>query len=301
MTDSFRAKTAPPMRTYKVVDAFSARPFKGNPVAVVLDAEGLSDTDMQAIAGWTNLSETTFVLPATEADADYRLRIFTPRSELPFAGHPTLGSAHAVLEAGRATPRDGVLIQQCGQGLVRITIEGDGGDRRLVLDLPPAAITRLDQSDVDELEAILGAPVVRDAPPAIIDVGAVWVVAQLAGADALLELQPDFARSARFERRLGATGLSLFGAHTGGDAAIEVRSFAPSCGVEEDPVCGSGNGSVAVFRRHHGMLAGDRGSYVAAQGQRVGRDGRIEVTVSGRGQVRIGGACVTCVDGKLLG
>lgn len=287
------------MRAYKVVDAFSAYPFKGNPVAVVLDAEGLSVTDMQAIARWTNLSETTFILPPTKAQADYRLRIFTPRSELPFAGHPTLGSAHAVLEAGRVSPREGLLIQECEQGLVRIAVEEIENRRSLVLDLPPETLTPLDDNDVAELEAIIGAPVIRDVRPAIIDVGAIWIVAQLASADVLLRLQPDFARSARFERRLGATGISLFGTHDNGPAAIEVRSFAPSCGVEEDPVCGSGNGSIAVFRHRAGMLASGGDQYVAAQGQKVGRDGRIMVAVDAAGKVTIGGACVTCLDGML--
>lgn len=289
------------MRAYKVVDAFSAVPFMGNPVAVVLDAEGLSDARMQAIAAWTNLSETTFLLPATDASADYRLRIFTPRSELPFAGHPTLGSAHAALEAGRVSPRGGRLVQQCAQGLIGIAVEGDGPERRLVLDLPAAKVSHLSAAEIDEVEAIVGHPVVRSATPAIVDVGPRWVVAQLANADALLSLTPDFARSAAFERRIGVTGLSLFGAHRRGAAQIEVRSFAPSSGVEEDPVCGSGNGSVAVFRAQNGLIKGGAADYVAAQGGKVGRDGRIDVRVSADGSVRIGGACVTCVDGQLLG
>lgn len=285
-------------RTYKVVDAFTSRPLMGNPVAVVLDAEGLDTEAMQAIARWTNLSETTFVLPPTTSKADYRLRIFTPRSELPFAGHPTLGSAHAVLEAGRVTARDGGLVQECGVGLVQLAVEGGGPDRRLTLDLPPATVTLLSAADIQELEAILGCRVECGAAPAIVNVGAVWVVAHLVDATAVLDLRPDFARSAAFERRLGVTGLTVFGAHSEGDAAIEVRSFAPSCGVEEDPVCGSGNGSVAVFQRERGMLP-QEGNYVAAQGRCVGRDGRILVTVNAGGVVRIGGACVTCVDGTL--
>jgi len=287
------------MRAYKVVDAFSSRPFMGNPVAVILDGEGLGDTEMQAIARWTNLSETTFLLPPTDARADYRLRIFTPRSELPFAGHPTLGSAHAALESGRVRPRDGVLVQECGQGLVRIAVEGEGENRVLVLDLPKAAVSRLEAADIDELEAIIGAPVDRAAPPAIVDVGAVWVVAQVKDAAALLGLTPDFARSARFEKRLGATGLSLFGEYASGEAAIEVRSFAPSCGVEEDPVCGSGNGSVAMFRFLNRRMPAAGGKYMATQGQMVARDGRIFVSVDAQGAITIGGACVTCAEGNL--
>jgi len=282
-------------RAYKVVDVFTARPLLGNPVAVVLDTEGLDGDSMQQIARWTNLSETTFVLPPSRPEADYRLRIFTPGSELPFAGHPTLGSAHAVLEAGRVTPRGGRLVQECGAGLISIAVSGSS----LVLTMPAPTFTTLAPANVEELEAILGAPVDRAAAPALVDVGPVWIVAQLASAETVLKLQPDLARSAAFERRLHATGVSIFGAHASGDAAIEVRSFAPSCGVGEDPVCGSGNGVVAAFRRARGLLPEPKTAYVAAQGQRVGRAGRIAITVDSDGAVTVGGTCVTVIDGLL--
>lgn len=288
-------------RAYKVVDAFSSRPFLGNPVAVVLDAEGLDTDAMQALARWTNLSETTFVLPPTAPGADYRLRIFTPRAELPFAGHPTLGTAHAMLEAGRATPRAGRLVQECGVGLVGLTVEGEGPARRLTLDLPPARVTPLPPAEAAALEALLGHPLDPRATPAIVDVGAVWAVAPLADDAAVLGLEPDLARSAAFERRHGLTGVTVFGprgAEAGKDGAIEVRSFAPSSGIEEDPVCGSGNGAVAVFRRDAGLLP-PGGAYQATQGRRVGRDGQVAVRVDAGGRVSLGGACVTCVDGTL--
>ena len=282
-------------RRYKVVDVFTSQPLLGNPVAVVLDAEGLDGTTMQQVARWTNLSETTFVLPPTRAEADYRLRIFTPGSELPFAGHPTLGSAHAVLEAGRATTREGRLIQECRAGLIRIDVSGS----TRALTLPAAQVTALAPPDVDELEAILGAPVNRGAAPALVDVGPVWIVAQLASADVLLGIQPDLARSAAFERRLRATGVTVFGAYAAGDADIEVRSFAPSCGIGEDPVCGSGNGAVAVFQRARGLLPATGSSYVAAQGQCIGRRGRVSINVVADGTVTVGGECVTVLDGVL--
>jgi PhzF family phenazine biosynthesis protein len=152
---------------------------------------------------------------------------------------------------------------------------------------------------VNEPEAVPGQPVLREVPPAIVNVSAVWVVAQLPRAKRILALEPGLARSAAFERRLGATGLSLFGPHEGGEAAIEVRSFAPSCGVDEDSVCGTGNGSIAVFRRERGLLPASGTSYVAAQGRCVGPDGRLSVTLDGAEQVSLGGACVTCVDGRL--
>jgi PhzF family phenazine biosynthesis protein len=265
---------------------------------VVLDAAGLSDTDMQEIARWTNLSETTFVLPATDNKADYRLRIFTPRSELPFAGHPALGSAHAVLEARLVRPTDGNLVQECGVGLVKLRVSGEGANQVISLGMPPAKLTPLNDDQLHELEAILGMTVDRAAQPAVVDVGAIWVVAQLADADDVLRLKPDFARLAVFERQLGVTGLTVFGKHAQGVKAIEVRSFAPSCGVEEDPVCGSGNGGVAYFQLHHSLVA-TSSRYIAGQGQCVGRDGTISIEVKD-GVVNVGGSCVTCVEGTLL-
>jgi PhzF family phenazine biosynthesis protein len=253
---------------------------------------------MQRIARWTNLSETTFVLPPTTRQADYRLRIFTPRSELPFAGHPTLGSAHAALQAGRVVPRSGDrLIQQCDVGLVEVTV--DRRDGSLAFRLPPSTIEDLEPADVSELEAILGCDDAIETAPAAVNVGPVWVVVHMTDAGSVLGLVPDLARLAAFERRLGVTGVTVFGARGDGDAHIEVRTFAPSCGVDEDPVCGSGNGSVAAFRWARGLLPRHGCEYIAAQGRVVGRDGRIRVDVDGGGQIRVGGACVTCVEGTL--
>jgi PhzF family phenazine biosynthesis protein len=288
-------------RSYSVVDVFSFRPLLGNPVAVVMDAENLTANAMQAVARWTNLSETTFVLPPTTADADYRLRIFTPRSELPFAGHPTLGSAHAILEAGRVAPRRiDRLIQECGIGLVELTIEARSEGRELTFRLPPAKLEPLHTTDMAELERILGCKVDLKTAPGIVNMGAIWIVVQLIDAASVLDLRPDLPRLAELERRLGVTGLTVFGAREhADDAAIEVRTFAPSCGVEEDPVCGSGNGSVAVFQWQRGLLPPGGADYVAAQGRCVGRDGRVKVSVDANGAVSVGGSCVTSVEGSL--
>ncbi len=285
---------------YTVVDVFTSRPLAGNPVAVVFDADHLATETMQAIANWTNLSETTFVLTPTTQAADYRLRIFTPRSELPFAGHPTLGSAHAILEAGCATLRQGGrLVQQCDIGLVDVTV-GDGADGRLLtFALPSAQVKPLPGADAAELALILGSKLTHENAPAIVNVGPVWVVLPMTDAAAVLDLKPDFARLAAFERRLGVTGLTVFGRYPQGDVDIEVRAFAPSCGVEEDPVCGSGNASVAAYQWERGLLPVGGTAYVAAQGRRVGRNGRVKVHVGADGQVRVGGSCITCVDGQL--
>lgn len=159
--------------SFKQVDVFTAVPFRGNPVAVVLHADGMTDEQMQQIANWTNLSETTFVISKTNPLADYRVRIFTPGSELPFAGHPTIGTAHALLEAGLVKATDGALVQECGAGLVRLELTTDeDGHREIAFELPEATFSPLSDAEVDELEAILGTVVVRTFRPCLIDVGA---------------------------------------------------------------------------------------------------------------------------------
>ena len=286
-------------RAYKIVDVFTSTPLRGNPLAVVLDAEDLNTETMHAVAAWTNLSETTFVLPPSSPKADYRLRIFTPRSELPFAGHPTLGSAHAAIEAGRIVARDGRLVQECGVGLVQLSADGEGANRELSFSLPAATLTPLGGSDVDELEAILGTGINREAHPAIVTVGPVWIVACVSSLDRLLSMKPDFARSAAFESRVGVTGVTLFAAKDGTEADIEVRSFASSQGVNEDPVCGSCNGSIAVFRHARRLLPSGTTRYVATQGRCLGRSGRVAVRVDADGKVDLGGRCVTTVNGVI--
>ncbi len=272
-------------RDFKQVDVFTAVPYKGNPVAVVLDGAGLSDAEMQTLANWTNLSETTFVLPATDPAADYRVRIFTPRAELPFAGHPTLGTAHAVIEAGLAAPKDGRLVQQCAVGLVDLTVGADG----LSFKLPRYALSELSDP---EATAWIGAAV-KGAAQAV-DVGPVWLVAQLAGIAALESLAHDEVRLASYYVPRGMTGATLFAVD--GDRVV-VRSFAPGDGIPEDPVCGSGNGAVAAFRLAAGQV-GNGDSYVASQGRQVGRDGYVSVRFDGA-DVHVGGQCVTCVVGKV--
>lgn len=270
-------------RAFSQVDVFTAVPLKGNPVAVVLDGAGLTEAEMQAFANWTNLSETTFVLPATNPAADYRVRIFTPKAELPFAGHPTLGTAHAVLEAGLATARDGRLVQECAVGLVDLAV-GEGG---LSFRLPRYALSDLDDP---EATAWIGADVIGGARA--VDVGPVWLVAQLADVAALENLAHDAARLAAYYVPRGMTGATLYA--TDGERVV-VRSFAPGDGIPEDPVCGSGNGAAAAFRLAAGQVAGGD-AYVASQGRQVGRDGYVSVRFEGT-DIHIGGQCVTVIEG----
>ncbi len=278
-------------RPFMQVDVFTERPYLGNPVAVVLDAAGLDDAAMQAIARWTNLSETTFVLPAEDPAADYRLRIFTPGGELPFAGHPTLGSAHALLESGERDARNGRLVQQCGAGLVPISIDEAG--RRLWLRLPDARFAPLDATAHAALESALGLALAPGA--AAVDVGPVWITARAASGEAVLAARPDLAAIARLSQRLRATGVTVFGSYEGDAERHEVRSFAPGAGVPEDPVCGSGNGCVAAWLAR----GGEHAPYVARQGRALGRDGRVAVRHAS-GAIEIGGAAVTCIRGEIV-
>ena len=274
-------------RQFSQVDVFTQVPFKGNPVAVVLDGEGLSDAEMQGFANWTNLSETTFVLPPSDPAADYRVRIFTPKAELPFAGHPTLGTAHAVLEAGIAAAKGGKLVQQCAVGLVELTLAGGA----LSFRLPRHTVT--DAPGGDEATAWIGGGVLNGAAKAV-DVGPVWLIAELAEIAALENLQHDPARLTAYYEQYGLTGATLYAAQ--GERVV-VRSFAPGDGIPEDPVCGSGNGAVAAYRLTLGEI-GDGSAYRASQGRQLGRDGWIDIRID-RADIHVGGECVTCVRGEV--
>jgi PhzF family phenazine biosynthesis protein len=277
---------------FKQVDVFTQQPFLGNPVAVVLEAEGLSGEDMQRIAAWTNLSETTFVLPPLDATADYRLRIFTPRAELPFAGHPTIGSAHAVIEAGKAQPKAGKLRQECGAGVIHLTVE----DRTIWLESPPASSTALQAADLEALDRILNAKF--EGGPLVINVGPRWLVARMADANAVAALSPDMPGLTELSNRLQIGGVTVYGAANDGQSQLHVRSFAPAHGIVEDPVCGSGNISVAAYLRKTGQLDSIGARYTARQGMQLGRDGRVSMRVEGE-RILLGGSAVTCVEGTL--
>jgi PhzF family phenazine biosynthesis protein len=270
------------MRRFKQVDAFTDKPFLGNPVAVVLDAEGLGTDEMQHIARWTNLSETTFLLPSKVAD--YRLRIFSPRRELPFAGHPTIGSAHAALEAGLVKGQK--IKQQCGAGVLELTVD----DGIVFVRSPAVKLT-----PIANISSAVGIPLKPGAPLLRADVGPVWLVSEMADAAALAALRPDMTALAEWTESLDATGVTLFAASGERDCAIHVRSFAPAQGIPEDPVCGSGNISVAAYLRY--FKKADK-SYVARQGMQLGRDGRVSMRVSADA-IELGGRAVTCVEGTL--
>jgi predicted PhzF superfamily epimerase YddE/YHI9 len=271
-------------RRFQQVDVFGAEPYLGNPVAVVLDGDGLADDEMAQIANWTNLSETTFVLSPTDPAADYRVRIFTPSRELPFAGHPTLGTCHAWLTAGGA-PAAGDVVQECGVGLVRVRRVGG----RLAFAAPPLVRSGpVDAADVDRLTAAAGVDPARVVAAEWVDNGPGWVALLLDDVHVVLAADP--------RGDVGDLGLVAL-LPPGGDADVEVRAFFPKDGTTaEDPVTGSLNASVAQWLLGSGRLTAP---YVARQGTAIGRAGRVHVS-SDADAVWIGGATTTCVDGTLV-
>jgi len=278
---------APVTRPFSQVDVFTGTPYRGNPVAVVHDADGLTDAQMAAFARWTNLSETTFLLRPTDPAADYRLRIFTPGGELPFAGHPTLGSCHAWLSAG-GTPADAdQVVQECTVGLV--PLRRDGARLRFAAP-PPTTDVPLDAETLRRAVAALGLPARAVVDHRFLDNGPRWSVLLLDSADRVLALRPDLAA-------LGPVHLGVVGPYPqGGAAAFELRGFAPAIGVPEDPVTGSLNAVVGQWLIGSGR-APER--YVAAQGTVLGREGRVHVERDTDGTVWVGGETVTCIAGTV--
>ncbi len=278
-------------RRFSQLDVFTAVPLRGNPLAVVHDASGLSDHQMADFARWTNLSETTFLLPPDDPAADYKLRIFTPGGELPFAGHPTLGSCHAWLAAGGVPRNPAMVVQQCGVGLVRVRRQRDGaGAARLAFAAPPLRRTGpVDATLRAQVVAALGLPDTSVRQLEWIDNGPGWMAALLPDAATVLALRP------HFEALAGLT-LGVIGAHpVGSDCQFEVRAFVPGMGVREDPVTGSLNAGLAQWLIGAG-LAPDR--YVAAQGAALGRAGRVFVARDGA-DIWIGGAVCPLISGTI--
>jgi PhzF family phenazine biosynthesis protein len=273
------------LRPFVEVDVFTADPYGGNPVAVVLDGSGLTTEEMQRFANWTNLSETTFVLPPRAAEADYEVRIFTPVAELPFAGHPTLGTCHAWLEAGGAPADDDVVMQQCAAGLVAIRRTADG----LAFGAPPLVRSGPVEDDlVDQIASVLGIARAEIVDAQWADNGPGWVAVLLADADAVLALTPGFAN----------LDIGVVGPHPGGsECAFEVRAFFPKDDtLVEDPVTGSLNASLAEWLLRTGRATAP---YVAAQGTALGRRGRVHISSDDDGTIWVGGGTVTCVTGEV--
>jgi PhzF family phenazine biosynthesis protein len=308
-------------RAYQQVDVFTRIPYLGNALGVVMDGSGLSDQEMQAFARWTNLSETTFLLPpspsAAALGADYRVRIFTPGSELPFAGHPTLGSCHAWLQAGGAPKAAGAIVQECAKGLVQLKRDGT----RLAFAAPSLQRSTPDSALIAQVAAALGLRTEQIRAAQWLDNGPTWLGLLLDSMDTVLSLQPDAAALKGLVPGVGVAGMDsapaapdlivrsnrearAFGSRDAGAStadddtpSVEVRFFAPDIGVLEDPVTGSFNASLAQWLIADGIAPA---RYVAAQGTCIGRAGRVFIEQDASGQVWVGGDSVTCIEGKVF-
>ena len=300
------------MRAFQQVDVFTAQPYLGNALAVVMDASGLSDAQMQRFACWTNLSETTFLLPPTDPAADYRVRIFTPGGELPFAGHPTLGSCHAWLEAG-GQPQGREVVQECALGLVRIRREGS----QLAFAAPPCKRSDITSDLLEGIEQALGLQAHQVLAAQKLDNGPQWHALLLDDPQTVLALQPDHARLRELGTKVGVAARYGHIADTGlliarsnrearasrspaaaepGAADLEVRAFAAPIGVNEDPVTGSLNAGLAQWLMAEGHMPT---RYQAAQGACLGRAGQVHLQRDASGQVWVGGQSVVCISGQV--
>ncbi len=281
------------------LDVFADRPGAGNPLAVVLDGEGLDDDAMQAIARWTRLPETTFVFPATSADASYRLRIFSPRREVPFAGHPSVGTAHAVIEAGLTQPRDGVLIQEGMAGLLPLRVDGEGRRRTIAVRTPKARVMEVaDASDPRLLDVLHGLPL-GALPPALMDGGRRWWLVELADEASLRSATPDWAAISRLAQDTGSMGLCVFARSLDPIYYLAVRAWVGAPAHFEDAASGAANATLAAWLTSQDALPGDSGFYRVSQGREVGHDAIIELRVDGAGDVWSGGRICTIVKGQI--
>ena len=286
-------------RRYLQLDVFAERAGAGNPLGVVFDAPDFDAASMQAFAAWTNLSETIFLMPPSSPAADYRVRIFTPRQELPFAGHPSVGAAWAALEGGLATARNGALVQECAAGLLPVRIE-DGANARLVhVRAPRAREVSAVATDAPLLgEALAGLALGRQAP-ALWNNGPSWWLVELIDGSAVRAMEPDLAAIAALTRASDAVGLAVYGRTDSADHQLVVRAYCPADNIPEDPVTGSANACIAAQLARAGALPGSGGRYIASQGRELGRAGVVHVEVDAAGDVWTGGEVQCVIDGRV--
>ena len=287
-------------RRYLQLDVFADRPGAGNPLAVVLDGAGLNDDAMQAIARWTRLPETTFVFPASQPEASYRLRIFSPRREVPFAGHPSVGTAHAVLEAGLAEPRDGLLIQEGIAGQLPLRVEGDGQSRTIAVRTPRAKVVEVGAPVQNALlrGALQGLPA-GALPPALVDGGRRWWLAELRDEASLRTASPDWKAIAALAQATDSMGVCAYARADGQSYDLAVRAFVGAPAAFEDAASGAANATLAAWLKSQNALPGGRDRYVVSQGREVGHDALLQLHVDANGDVWSGGQVQTVVSGHI--
>jgi PhzF family phenazine biosynthesis protein len=287
-------------RSFMQVDVFSDRAGYGNPLAVVIDAEGLDSAQMQRFANWTNLSETSFLLPPGSADADYRVRIFTPRQELPFAGHPSVGAAWVAISTGLVQPRDGLLVQECAAGLLDVRVEQTSDRTRTHVRAPDASIGKLAQEMHELITSIFATIDGFDSRSSwLINNGPLWLVAELPSEESVRQHVPNLPLIENICLATASVGLAVFAASAGPEHQLVVRAFCPADGIPEDPVTGSANAAIGALLHSQGRDKIIGSSYRASQGREVGRDGTIEVALEACGRVWIGGDTTAVIEGSV--
>lgn len=286
-------------RRYLQLDVFASHAGDGNPLAVVLDADGLGDDAMQAIARWTRLPETTFVFPAPDAGASHGIRIFSPRREVPFAGHPSVGTAHAVLEAGLAAPRDGLLVQSGIAGRLPLRVVGEGRERTIAVRTPRARVLDVASArDARLRDALAGLPL-GELPPALMDGGRRWWIAEVADEAALRAATPDWAAVSALANATDSMGLCVFARSHDAVYYLAVRAWVGAPAAFEDAASGAANATLAAWLASRDALPGGTGFYRVSQGREVGHDAIIELQVDADGEVWSGGRVVTVVEGHI--
>lgn len=287
-----------PLR-FMQLDVFCTRAGGGNPLAVVLGAEYWSESAYQDFARWTNLVETTFLLPPTDRRASYRLRIFTPQREIPFAGHPTVGSAHAALECGWMQAADGGLIQECGAGLLPIRVKGSGRERRIFVQAPPANVVLRGEAAVLQAAPILAGLDLGELGVALVAGGRRWWLAELASEELLREWEPDHGAIGDLARASDSLGLCVFARSRASEYQLVVRAFPAGVGIVEDPASGAANALIAAYISQSEPESALARGYRVSQGREMGKDAVIDVEIDEAGQAWVGGQTQTVVDGDL--
>ena len=285
--------------SYYQLDVFSHRPGGGNPLGVVVGADDWSDAAMQAFAKWTDIVETTFLLRPTAAEASYRLRIFMPDKEIAFAGHPSIGSAHVALRSGFAQARDGILIQECQAGLLPVRIEGEGDARRLFIQAPAARIVHTGIKFGSLLESTLARVALGRLPPALVEGGRRWWLAEFASVAAVRAWQPDHAALKKIALDSNSLGLCIFARSDEAGHDLVLRAFPAGVGIVEDPASGAANGLVAAYiaaSEPEGALA--RG-YTVSQGREMGNDAELVLRIDADASVWVGGLTQTVIQGDV--
>ena len=292
-------------RRYVQLDVFASKPGAGNPLAVVLDAEGLDDAAMQAIARWTRLPETTFVFPAAADDASYRIRIFSPRREVPFAGHPSVGTAHALLDAGLVTPRDGAssgkfVVQDGIAGKLPLRVVGEGADRTIAVRTPRARVQEIATADDARLRAALAGLQLGELPPVLMDGGRRWWLAELANETELRNAAPNWDAIVELANATDSMGLFVYARSDDPVYHYAVRAFVGAPAQFEDAASGAANATLAAWLAERDALPDlPGGFYRVSQGREVGHDAIIELSIDADGDVWSGGRAVAVVTGTL--